>query len=486
MVENPALHTGKICFTTRKFMKLSLGKEIDATKGSLTKNLWKMSWPLIIINLIQVIYNLTDTFWVGQLEDSANAIAAVSTSFSIVFVVVSLAIGLNVATTALVAMYYGAKDQKNLEAACFTSIILIGAASLVFAAAGLIFRRQLLNLINTPPEIYDYALEYFTIIISGVVFAFMSFVFSGILRGVGDVITPMIAGVVSGFLNMALDPFMIFGWGPFPALGVAGAAYATMISRALMAFFLAWLVFSGRHQLNLNIRHLKVHWNIAKKLAKIAVPASISQVMLSLSGSMLFSRVNMFGATASSAYSLGTKLDSLVFLPGMSLSQATATVVGQNIGAGEKERAYKGARTAILQGGILTLILSTLLFIFPTAMFELLFANAGTDVMSLARSYVMIISFGYAFLSVRIIINGVFQGSGASMHLMVMTIISLLLRVGLGYAFSYTSLGINGLFLGISISFAISSVIMFIVFSRGGWQHVDVIKKKEPAKESVS
>ena len=464
-------------------MKFSLGKEIDATKGSLTKTLWKMSWPLIIINLIQVIYNLTDTFWVGQLEDSANAIAAVSTSFSIVFVVVSLAIGLNVATTALVAMYYGAKDQKNLEAACFTSIILIGAASLVFAAAGLIFRRELLNLINTPPEIFDYALEYFTIIMSGVVFAFMSFVFSGILRGVGDVITPMIAGVVSGILNMVLDPFMIFGWGPFTAMGVAGAAYATIISRALMAAFLAWLIFSGRHQLKLKLRNFKVHWNLAAKLVKIAIPASISQVILSLSGSVLFSRVNMFGATASSAYSLGSKLDSLIFLPGMSLSQATATIVGQNIGADKKERAYNGARTAILQGGLLTLGLSTLLFIFPTAMFELLFANAGTDVMSLARSYVTIVSFGYAFLSVRIIINGVFQGSGASMHLMVMTIISLVLRVGLGYALSYTPLGVKGLFLGISISFVISSVLMFIVFSKGGWQHVDVIKKKKPIED---
>ena len=471
-------------FMQRIFMKLTFGKQIDATSGNLTKNLWKMSWPLIIINLVQVIYNLTDTFWVGLLEDSANAIAAVSMSFSIVFVVVSLAIGLNVATAALVSMYYGAKDQKNLEASCFTSIILIGSVAIVFVTAGLIFRRQLLDLINTPPEIYAYALEYYTIIMSGVFFAFMSFVFSGILRGVGDVMTPMIAGIVSGVLNMALDPLMIFGWGPFPAMGVSGAAYATIISRALMAFFLAWLVFSGRHHLKLSLRNLKVHWNLAAKLVKIAVPAGISQVILSLSGSLLFSRVNMFGATASSAFSLGSKLDSLVFLPGMSLSQATATIVGQNIGADKKKRAFDGAKTAIIQGGLLTLVLSTLLFLFPTSVFELLFSNAGADVMTLARSYVMIVSFGYAFLSVRIIINGVFQGSGASMHLMILTIISLILRVGLGYAFSYTSLGVNGLFMGISISFAISSVLMFIVFSRGGWQHVDVIKKDKPAKES--
>ncbi|MBT3320425.1 MAG: MATE family efflux transporter [Clostridia bacterium] len=463
-------------------MKLSFGKKIDATSGNLTKILWKMAWPLIIINLIQVLYNFADTFWVGQLEDSANAIAAVSTSFSIIFVMVSLAIGLNIATATLVSMYFGAKDNKNLEASCFTAIILIGVLAVILAAVGLIFREQLLALINTPPEIYDYALEYYSIIMFGMFFAFMFYVLSGILRGVGDVVTPMIAGVASGLLNMVLDPFLIFGWGPFPEMGVSGAALATIIARALVFFYLVWYIFSGRHHIKLHIKDAKVHWHLAKKMVKIAIPASISQVFLTLSGFMLFARVNMFGAVASSAYSLGSRIDSLLFLPSISFSQATATIVGQNIGAEKKHRARKASILAIIQCGIISFVISTLLMFFPTAIFDLLFAKAGAPVLLLARDYVMIISFGYAFLSVRLIINGVFQGAGASMYLMFTTIASLALRVGLGYAFSYTALGIQGMFMGISISFVLSAIFMFIVFRKGKWLDVDVIKPRKTKK----
>lgn len=460
----------------RGYMKFSIGKRIDATKGNLSKLLWKMSWPLIIINIIQVIYNLADTFWVGKLEDSANAMAAVSTSFSIIFVMISIAIGLNVATAALVSMYFGAKDEKNLEASCFTAIIIITVVAAFFVTVGLVFREQLLHAINTPPEIFDYALEYYTIIMSGVIFAFMFYVFSGILRGVGDVLIPMITGIASGILNIVLDPLLILGWGPFPVLGVSGAAYATIFSRALACFYLMWYIFSGRHHFKLRIRDIKIHWHIVPKMIRIAVPASISQVFLSLSGAVLFSRVNAFGAVASSAYSLGAKVDSMLFIPGFSLSEAIATIVGQNIGADQKSRALKAARTAIFQCVLLTLVLSTLLFLFPSSLFNLLFNKAGQDVLSLAQSYVLILSFGYAFLSVRIVSNGVLQGAGASMHLMTLTIVSLALRVGLGYALSYTSLGIKGVFAGISISFVISSAIMFIVLMKGSWMHADVIK----------
>jgi len=265
---------------------------------------------------------------------------------------------------------------------------------------------------------------------------------------------------------------------------VLGAAYATIIARALACFYLMWYIFSGRHHFKLKLRDAKIHWHLVPKMIKIAVPASISQVMLSLSGMMLFARVNVFGAVSSSAYSLGAKVDSMLFLPSMSISQATATIVGQNIGANQKPRAMKAAKTALVHCGLITLVLSTLLFIFPSSLFNLLFANAGTDVMALARSYVLIVSFGYAFLSVRIITNGVFQGSGASLHLLIMTIVSMVLRVGLGYALSYTSLGVKGVFAGISISFVISAALMLAVLMKGGWQHVDVIKAK-PAIETA-
>jgi len=443
-------------------------RAVDTTKGDYRNLLWKLSWPVAITNLIQVGYNWADSIWVSRMQESTQAIAAVSTSFAIIFVLVAVAMGLSSATTTLVSQYYGAKDNKNVMTTAYTSLSTQTLLAVIIVVAGLLFHKQLFALLKTPVEVLPYAYEYFKIIMIGMIFMFMSYVLSGILRGLGDTQMPMIIGIVSGVLNAILDPFLIFGWGPFPELGIAGAAYATVFSRLIAVGILIYKLFIGKFHFKLKLKEFKIDTKIFFQLWKIGLPAAISQVFLSLGATLLVRRVNEFGDISSAAYGIGRRLDSLLFTVGMSINQAVSAIVGQNIGADLKERAKKAANFAVLAAFVFTYMISLIFVAFPNA--YLFMFSMEPAVKELAASYVRVLCLGYGFLAVRIVINGVFVGSGDTFTQMIMTIISLLLfRIPLAYAFSYTSLGVRGVWIGISVSFVVSAFAMYMVFRRNKW-----------------
>lgn len=375
-------------------------KNIDTTKGDIKKNLWILAWPLMIGNLIQVIYNMTDTYFVGQLENSTDAIAAVTVTFSIVFVLVSLASGLAIGASILVAQYYGARELKKVEEVTYTSLIVIGAIALIFVAAGIIFYKQLFYLLNTPETIISIARDYFIIIMVGMLFMFIFFIMSGLLRGIGDTKTPMIAGVVSGIINMVLDPLLIFGFGIFPELGLSGAAYATVISRIFAAAYIFYMVLRGKTFLKLNFRNFRVDFEITKQLFKIGIPSSVSQAVISLGGTVILGRVNYFGKVAIAAHGIGNRLDSLLQMPTMGLAQATSSMVGQNLGAKQKDRAFNSGRYAMRTTFVVLAIMGIIFAIFPSAFFAIF--SDDVEVIKLGRYYIYGTTIFYAFVGCRI------------------------------------------------------------------------------------
>lgn len=456
-------------------------KNIDATKGDIKKNLWILAWPIMIGNLIQVIYNMTDTYWVGKLDNSTEAIAAVTITFSVVFVLVSLAAGLGIGSATLAAQYYGAGEYKKVDEVTYTSLIVIGAIALIFVAGGIIFYRQLFNLLQTPDNIIPIAKDYFIIIMVGMIFMFIFFIMSGILRGVGDTRTPMIAGIVSGVINMILDPFLIFGWWIFPELGISGAAYATVISRVFASGYIFYVVLRGKTFLRMNLRNIKVDLKITKQLFKIGVPSSISQAVISLGGTVIISRVNMFGDVAIATHGIGNRLESLLAMPTMGLAQAASSIVGQNLGAGQKERAFKSGQYAMKASFIILVILGAVFAIFPTVFFDIF--SDDTEVIGMGRYYIYGITLLYAFVGCRIVMSNVFQGAGAASVSMWLSLICLWgFRVPLSYALSYTPLGIKGLWLGVGLSFIVSFFFMYYFYKKGKWMDKVVVEKKEPVE----
>lgn len=456
-------------------------KNIDATKGDIKKNLWILAWPIMIGNLIQVIYNMTDTYWVGKLDNSTEAIAAVTITFSVVFVLVSLAAGLGIGSATLAAQYYGAREYKKVDEVTYTSLIVIGAIALVFVAGGIIFYRQLFDLLQTPDNIIPIAKDYFIIIMVGMIFMFIFFIMSGILRGIGDTRTPMIAGIVSGVINMILDPFLIFGWWIFPELGISGAAYATVISRVFASGYIFYVVLRGKTFLKMNLRNIKVDLKITKQLFKIGVPSSISQAVISLGGTVIISRVNMFGDVAIATHGIGNRLESLLAMPTMGLAQAASSIVGQNLGAGQKERAFKSGQYAMKASFIILVILGVIFAIFPTVFFDIF--SDDTEVIGMGRYYIYGITLLYAFVGCRIVMSNVFQGAGAASVSMWLSLICLWgFRVPLSYALSYTPLGIKGLWLGVGLSFIVSFFFMYYFYKKGKWMDKVVVEKKKPVE----
>lgn len=457
---------------------------IDATKGNIKKNLWVLAWPLMIANLIQVVYNMADTYWVGKLENSTDAIAAVTVTFSVVFVLVSLAAGLGIGSATLAAQYYGAKEYKKVDEVTYTSLIVIGVVALLFVGAGIIFYEELFNLLKTPPEIIPIAKDYFIIIMVGMLFMFIFFIMSGILRGVGDTRTPMIAGIVSGIMNMVLDPFLIFGWWIFPELGISGAAYATVFSRFFASIYIFYVVLRGKTFLRMNLRNFKVDFGITKQLFKIGVPSSISQAVISLGGTVIMGRVNMFGAVAGAVHGIGARLESLLFMPAMGLSQAASSIVGQNLGAGQKDRAYESGKYAMKAVFIILLVLGIIFSIFPSVFFSIF--SDDEAVIELGRYYVYGVTLFFAFVGCRIVMSNVFQGAGAASVSMWLSLICLwVFRIPMAYGLSYTSLGIKGVWLGMGLSFVVSFFFMYYFYKKGKWMEMAVVHKKEEQPESI-
>lgn len=454
---------------------------IDTTKGDIKKNLWILAWPLMIGNLIQVVYNMTDTYFVGQLENSTDALAAVTVTFSVVFVLVSLAAGLAIGSATLASQYYGAREYKKVDEVTYTSLIVIGAIALVFVAGGIIFYKPLFHLLNTPKTIIPIAKDYFIIIMVGMLFMFIFFIMSGILRGIGDTKTPMIAGVVSGILNMILDPLLIFGWGIFPELGISGAAYATVISRIFAAGYIFYVVLRGKTFLKLDLHNFKVDRNITKQLFKIGIPSSISQAVISLGGTVIMGRVNVFGEVAIAAHGIGNRLDSLLQMPTMGLAQAAGSMVGQNLGAGQRDRAFESGRYAMKMSFIILVVMGVIFAAFPTIFFKIF--SSDIEVINIGRHYIYGITLFYAFVGCRIVMSNVFQGAGAAGISMWLSLICLwAFRVPLAYALSYTPLGIKGVWLGVGLSFIVSFFFMYYFYKKGKWMDKAVVHNRELAE----
>ncbi|MDD3840031.1 MAG: MATE family efflux transporter [Clostridia bacterium] len=451
---------------------------IDVTQGKISRNVWKLALPVIITNLVQVIYNLTDTFWVSKLSNSTEAIAAVAVTFSVIMVLISLGIGLSVATTTLSAQYFGAGKEKEVKKVAYTSLVMLSLLAVIISVTGIAFSVPLLKLLNTPDNVMPYALEYFRIIMFGMLFMFSFFILSGVLRGLGDTYTPMIAGVISAIANVILDPLLIFGIGPFPEMGIAGAAYATVISRAAVSIYLTYLVFSGRMHFKLSLKELSIDFKVLKEIFKIGIPSSVSQVLISLGATLLMGRVNMFGDTAAATFGLGHRLDSFAFIAAAGLSQATVTMVGQNLGAGQKERAKDSSIYSVKATFIILTAIGVLLSFFPQLFFRVFSNDPG--VIKLGRYYTRFVSIAYGFIGGRIVLNGAFQGAGAAFTSMILSIVSLWgFRIPLAYILSYTSLGIKGLWLGIGLSFILSFAVMIFIFTRWEWMDKAIVRKKQ-------
>ncbi len=336
-------------------------KKINLTEGSILTSLVKLSIPIIFGNILQTAYQLVDTFWVGKLGSAA--VAAVSVSFPLIFFIISFAGGFAMAGSILIAQFKGKNDLKQMNHITSQTIMVVFVLSIVLSFIGYLLSPYLIGLMGVSSDVYGGAVSYMQIIFSGIAFMFVYMVYQSLMRGIGDVKTPLY--IVSGtvLLNLILDPLLIFGYGFVPGFGVSGAAYASIGSQALASVIAVFLLLRGSHEIRLNLNDLMPDFKLIKKMFIIGFPASIEHSARALGMTLMVFLVTTFGTVTLAAYGIGSRILSFVVIPGIGLSMATSTLVGQNIGAGKIERAEKVTKLSAFIGFVTLTIVGLVMFV---------------------------------------------------------------------------------------------------------------------------
>ncbi|MFH1783878.1 MAG: MATE family efflux transporter [bacterium] len=452
----------------------------NLTEGSILKSLLFLSIPIIFANILQTAYQLTDTFWLGRL--GTCAVAAVSISFPVIFLIISLGGGLAIAGTILVAQYAGKKDKKSVNHTASQTLLMVFFVSLTLAIIGYLLSPFLLKLMGAEQDVLLNAVSYIKISFIGMIFVFTYMVFQSLMRGVGDVKTPMYIVLGTVLLNLILDPLFIFGYGFIPSFGVAGAAVATIVTQGLAAAVGISLLLRGKHEIQLNLKDLRPDFPLIKKMFKIGFPASIEQSTRALGLTIMTFLVASFGTLTIAAYGIGTRILSFIIIPAMGLSMATSTLVGQNIGAGKTERAEKIAKLSSITGFIVLTIVGVITFLLAKQI-SAIFIPQEPETIKASALFIKIMALTFGFIGIQQALNGAFRGSGNTMVSMVLAIISLwVLRFPLAYILSkHTALAEIGLWISFPIANVIAVIITIVWFRKGIWKQKKITEEMKQA-----
>ena len=440
----------------------------DLTRGSIPRHLVAFSTPMLAGSLLQTAYSLINAFWVGKFLGT-TALAAVTVSLPAVFVLISVAAGLTLATSILIAQYVGARDYPPVKAVVQTSVLLIGGSSLVFLLVGQLLAGRLLHVIETPPDVLPTALPYLRIFLWTLPLSFGIFLIGSMLRGIGDSQTPVDFQTVSVILNAALDPVLMFGWLGFPKLGLNGTAWATLIAQIVAVLGLMVYVPARRPLVAPDWRRLRIDSSIAWLLMKIGFPAMIQQSVVSVSLVVIIKFVSRFGTNADAAFGAAVRIDQVSFLPALIIGAAISTLAGQNIGAKQYRRVQQVFWWGLLVSGAISAVISVLVLTFP-GLFLRMFVS-DQKVIAIGVGYLRIVGITYALYAVLFAANGVINGAGHTSWTTAFSVIGLWgVRLPLAYVLSRHFHSVRGIWWGMLISVGVSMALSLAYYATGGWK----------------
>lgn len=432
------------------------------------QRLLKLALPIMLTNFLQTLYNLADTFFLGKL--GKEALSAPSIAFILILFLIIFAAGFSQAGTTLISQSIGKGDRRKADYYLGQMTFLLLMIATALSAAALLSLETLLNLINVPPGLtYTYTRTYLRIIFGGVPFIFLSFILRTSLQAVGDSITPLKVQLATVSLNILLDYLLIFGKGPFPALGVAGAAWATVLARGTASAIGLVILLRGRRGVRLRLGDLVPRRKPLLLLLRVGLPTSLGQGISALGFTVLQGVVNGLGTAVIAAFGIGNRIVSLFNMPAQGLSQATTVLVGQELGAGRIDGARQVIRYALLFIFLFITAGMTLTF-FHGAGFIRFFIN-DPDVTAVGEVMFRILSPSVIAFSLFTVLSGAFQGGGDTKPIMVLSIIRLWgIRVPAAWLLALVlGFGHRGIWLGMVASNTAVAVMVFLLYRTGRW-----------------
>ena len=446
-----------------------VGTSRDFTKGSITAALIILAIPMILEMSMESLFAIVDTFFVSRL--GAESIAVVGLTESILVLAYAVGIGLSIGATATVARRVGEQDLEG-AARTATHVVYLGIlVGVIMGTAGVIFAPQLLHLLGAEPHVIELGTPFMRVMLGTNIVIVFLFLLNGIFRGAGDAAIALRVLVIANGLNIFFCPMFIFGYGPFPELGVTGAAVATVCGRGIGVAYAAWALFV-RENGRLHVR--RDHWKFDGKLLWSLITLSSTAVLQFLIATLSWSGLVMiiagFGSFAIAGYQIGLRVIMFVLLPAVGLANAAATLVGQNLGAEKPERAERSVWTAgFLNAGILA-IAGLFFIIFPNVVIDIFTQEPA--VAAYGRDCLRIVGYGYAFYGLGMVMESSFNGAGDTwtptyLNFFVFWLIEIPLAYVLANHFGW---GPQGVFWAITISFSILAVAAALLFRRGKWK----------------
>ena len=435
----------------------------DLTEGKVWKVIVRFALPLLVGNLLQQFYNITDSIIVGQFLGK-EALAAVSASFFIYYFIISLVIGVGSGTTVVISQLFGAKQYQKVQLAFSSFFIFMLVGGIILSIAGIIFAEPVFRLTNTPEDVIPQAVAYFRIYIGGT-FLFVTFnSIISILRGVGESVRPMLFILITTVLNIAFDLLfiLVFKW------GIEGAARATVVSQGIgMCIALAYV--NNTHPLlSIKKQDMLFDWKLFKESLKIGLPTSVQQCAIALGLIALLGIVNSFGTNTLTAYGAAGKIDTIITQAILTLSGALAAFCGQNIGAGRLDRVKKGVQFTMYTNIALGLLTFAAVYLFGNEMMRIF--TKDIDVVAIGKEYLLIIGGFFIVHGALNVYNGALRGAGDTLFPMITSLVCLwLIRIPLAYYLS-SWLGRNGIWWAIGISITIGLIVTFVYYKIGFWK----------------
>lgn len=435
----------------------------DLTEGKVWKVIVRFAVPLLVGNLLQQFYNITDSIIVGQFLGK-EALAAVSASFFIYYFIISLVIGVGSGTTVVISQLFGAKQYQKVQLTFSSFFIFMLVGGIILSIAGIIFAEPVFRLTNTPEEVIPQAVAYFRIYIGGT-FLFVTFnSIISILRGVGESVRPMLFILITTVLNIAFDLLfiLVFKW------GIEGAARATVVSQGIgMCIALAYV--NNTHPLlSIKKQDMLFDWKLFKESLKIGLPTSVQQCAIALGLIALLGIVNSFGTNTLTAYGAAGKIDTIITQAVLTLSGALAAFCGQNIGAGRLDRVKKGVQFTMYTNIALGLLTFAAVYLFGNEMMRIF--TKDIDVVAIGKEYLLIIGGFFIVHGALNVYNGALRGAGDTLFPMITSLVCLwLIRIPLAYYLS-SWLGRNGIWWAIGISITIGLIVTFVYYKIGFWK----------------
>ncbi|WP_282079833.1 MATE family efflux transporter [Aquimarina algiphila] len=464
----------KLTFTRLfTYFKIALtGKEQEFTSGSIRKAVFMLSVPMILEMMMESIFALVDAYFVSSL--GANAIATVGLTESVLTLIYAVAIGLSMGATAIVARRVGEKDINGASQAAVQSILLGTIIAVIISIFGILFPKEILGLMGAEPDLIASGYGYTQVLLGGNITIMLLFLINAVFRGAGDASVAMRVLIFSNLLNIILDPIFIFGFGPIPSFGVQGAAIATTIGRGSAVIFQLLILFYGWSKIKIAFKDIVFRAEIMLNLVKVSL-GGIGQFIIGTSSWVFLMRIMAeFGSEVLAGYTIAIRVLMLTLMPSWGMSNAAATLVGQNLGAAKPERAEQSVWKTGKYNAYFMLVVSVVYLIFAEVIIKIFSTEAL--VVEYGALSLRVIAAGYVFYAYGMVIIQSFNGAGDTKT---PTIINFFCFWVFQLPFAYFAAlvlnwGAMGVFLAITFAEVLIAVIGIIWFRKGKWKEVRV------------